>query len=482
METNDYGEPYPNAGEPDACDEKMTRNSLDRGPLIPTWLRLCLPVVLGSIVTIVYNLADTYFIAQTGNALLIAGVSVCAPVFMILMAFGNIFGQGGSSLISRLLGRKRRDEVKKVSAFCFWIALAVGAVLGAILFLVRDPFLSLLGSSPDTLPYAREYGSILLAGAPFIVVNFIHMNLLRCEGMAGLSMCGTLIGAVMNIILDPLLIPGMGAAGAALATVAGYLCSDVFLLAIVLKKSASLSVRPTLKTEGAFLKDILSIGFTAAITNIASSLCIILVNQKLLVYGDDKIAAMGIVLKVTMIVQMILVGFSFGGVPLFGFLAGAGEKEKTGRLLRFCIRFLCALSLTMTALVVIAAEPLLRLITPDAGLVATGVPMLRWQAAGSVFAGIVMLVTCLCQASGKAVPALILSLSRQGIVFLAVLLIAAAVFGYQGILVSQFSADLISMLLAAAVLQKCLKTKQPPESDGSAGRTGDPGLQRFNPE
>ena len=441
-------------------DEAMTpkRNSLDSGPLIPTWFRLCLPVVLGSIVTIVYNLADTYFIAQTGNALLVAGVSVCAPIFMILMAFGNIFGQGGSSLISRLMGRKCEDEVKHVSAFCFWIALAVGAVLGALLFLFRDPFLKLLGSSPDTLPYAREYSTILLAGAPFIVVNFIHMNLLRCEGMAGLSMCGTVIGAVINIILDPLLIPGMGAAGAALATVAGYLCSDVFLLIIVLKKRASLSVRPTLKTERAFLKDILSIGFTAAITNITSSVCIVLINQKLLAFGDDKIAAMGIVMKVTMIVQMILVGFSFGGIPLFGFLSGAGEKEKISRLLRFCLQFLCALSLAMTALVMLAAEPLLRLITPDAELVATGVPMLRWHVAGSVFAGIVMLVTCLCQASGKALPALILSLSRQGIVFLAVLLIAAAVFGYQGILASQFSADLLSMLLAVVILRQCLKT------------------------
>lgn len=441
-------------------DEAMTpkRNGLDSGPLIPTWFRLCLPVVLGSIVTIVYNLADTYFIAQTGNALLVAGVSVCAPIFMILMAFGNIFGQGGSSLISRLMGRKCEDEVKHVSAFCFWIALAVGAVLGALLFLFRDPFLKLLGSSPDTLPYAREYSTILLAGAPFIVVNFIHMNLLRCEGMAGLSMCGTVIGAVINIILDPLLIPGMGAAGAALATVIGYLCSDVFLLIIVLKKSASLSVRPTLKTERAFLKDILSIGFTAAITNITSSVCIVLINQKLLAFGDDKIAAMGIVMKVTMIVQMILVGFSFGGIPLFGFLSGAGEKEKISRLLRFCLQFLCALSLAMTALVMLAAEPLLRLITPDAELVATGVPMLRWHVAGSVFAGIVMLVTCLCQASGKALPALILSLSRQGIVFLAVLLIAAAVFGYQGILASQFSADLLSMLLAVVILRQCLKT------------------------
>ena len=428
-------------------------NGLGSGPLVPTWFRLCLPVVLGSIVTIVYSLADTYFIAQTGNALLVAGVSVCAPIFTILMAFGNIFGQGGSSLISRLLGQQRPDEVRRVSAFCFWIALVTGAVIGFLLLLVRDPFLQLLGTSEDTLPYAREYGTVLLAGAPFIVVNFIHMNLLRCEGMPGLSMCGTVIGAAVNIILDPLLIPGMGAAGAAIATVVGYICSGLFLLAVVLTRSSVLSVRPQLKTEGLFLKNILSIGITAAITNIASSVCMILVNQKLLAFGDDKIAAMGIVLKVTMIIQMILVGFSFGGVPLFGFLSGAGEKEKIRRLLRFCLLFLGGLALVMTVLVFLAAEPLLRLITPDAVLVADGAPMLRWHVAGSVFAGIVMLSTCLCQASGKALPALILSLSRQGVVFAAVLLAAAAVFGYEGILASQCAADFLSAVLAACILR-----------------------------
>ena len=432
-------------------NEKQRKDPIDSERLIPSYFRLSLPVVFGSIVTIVYNLADTYFIAQTGNALLIAGVSVCAPIFMILMAFGNIFGQGGSSLLSRLLGQKRREDAGRVSAFCFWIALAVGAAAGGLLLLVRDPFLSLLGTSADTLPYAREYGTVLLIGAPLITVNFIHMNLLRCEGMPGLSMAGTVIGAAVNVALDPLLIPGLGARGAAIATVIGYACSDAFLLTIVLRRSKVMSVKPTLKLEGVFLRDVLSIGVTAAITNIATSLCTILVNQKLLPYGDDKIAAMGIVLKVTMIVQMILVGFSFGGVPLFGFLAGAGEKEKTQRLLRFCLLFLCALSLCMTLTVFFAAEPLLRLITPDAALVDIGAPMLRWQTAGSVFAGCVMLTTCLSQASGKAVPALILSLSRQGFVFASVLLAASAIFGYTGILASQCVSDALSALLILPV-------------------------------
>ena len=445
----------------------MPQQKIDFGSsaLIPAYFRLALPVVMSSIVTIAYNLADTYFIAGTQNSLLIAGVSVCAPVFMILMAFGNVFGQGGSSLLSRLLGQRRMDDAGRVSAFCFWIALVTGAVIGACLLAVRDPFLVLLGASPDTLPYAREYGTVLLAGAPLIVISFIHMNLLRCEGMAAISMAGTALGAVINVILDPILIPGMGAAGAAIASVTGFVCSDLFLLVIALKKSTVLSVRPLLILESSFIRSILAIGVTAAITNIASSVCTILVNQQLLVYGDDRIAAMGIVLKVTMIVQMVLVGFSFGGIPLFGYLTGAGEYKKIRKLLRFCMLFLILLALVMTLFACLEAGPLLHMITPDRTLVGEGIPMLRWQTAGSAFAGMVMLMTCLCQAMGKALLALILSLSRQGLLFAAVLLIMSHVLGYQGILSAQFAADLLSALLTIPILHSVMRSVPPP--DGS---------------
>ena len=429
-------------------EENRKAGGLDTEHIVSTYFHLALPVVVGSIITIIYNLADTYFIAQTNNAKLVAGVSVCSPLFMILMAFGNIFGQGGSSLISRLLGKKETDAVGRVSAFCFWMALITGSVVGGLMFLFRDPLLKLLGASAETLPYAREYGTVLMLGGPLIVVNFIHMNLLRCEGMSGLSMAGTALGSIVNVILDPLMIPSMGAAGAAAATVIGYLCSDLFLLVIVLMKSRVLSVRLVLRIEGKQTGNIIAIGITAAITNLASSLCIMLINQQLLPYGDDKIAAMGIVLKVAMIVNMIMIGFAFGGIPLFGFLIGSGQKEKLKQLLRFCLSFLSILALSVSAVVILAAGPLISLITPDAALTELAVPMLRWQVAGCVFGGIVMLLTCLFQASGKALPAMILSLSRQGIVFIIVLLIAVKLAGYNGILASQFIADILSAALA----------------------------------
>jgi Na+-driven multidrug efflux pump len=262
---------------------------------------------------------------------------------------------------------------------------------------------------------------------------------------------------VVNVILDPLMIPSMGAAGAAAATVIGYLCSDAFLLLIVLRKSAYLSVVPRLRVTGVQVKDILGIGITAAVTNLASSLCVVLINQQLLPYGDEKIAAMGIVLRIAMIVNMVLVGFSFGGVPLFGFLIGSGQTEKRKQLLRFCLCFVSSLALVMTAAVAIAAKPLVSIITPDASLAADSVPMLCWQVAGSAFGGIVMLLTCLFQASGKAAPAMALSLSRQGILFIAVLFIAVRIAGYKGILVSQCAADVLSAVLALELYRLCFR-------------------------
>ena len=432
-------------------DKKQQNPVLNTDRLIPTYFHLALPVVMGSIITIIYNLADTYFIAQTNNAKLVAGVSVCSPLFIILMAFGNIFGQGGSSLISRLLGRQDANNVSKVSSFCLFAALIAGTVIGGTMLLFRNPLLSLLGASSETLPYALEYGTVLMLGSPLIVVNFIHMNLLRCEGMSGLSMVGTAVGSVVNIILDPLMISSMGAAGAAAATVIGYLCSDLFLLLIVVRKSMYLSVRPVFRIAASRIRNIIAVGITAAITNLASSLCIIMVNQQLFPYGDEKIAAMGIVLKVSMIVNMIMVGFAFGGIPLFGFLIGSGQKEKLRQLLRFCLSFICLLALCVSTAVILAARPLISLITPDAELTALAVPMLRWQTAGCVFGGVVMLLTCLFQASGKALPAMILSLSRQGILFVLILFAAVRIAGYQGILVSQFAADLLSAALALAL-------------------------------
>ncbi len=433
----------------------MTEKRLfDTDRLVPAYFKLALPVVFSMVITLIYSLADTWFIARTGDAMLVAGVSLCAPVFTALMALGNIFGQGGNSLISRLLGAGDRRSVQRVSAFCFYLAMLTGVVVAVALYALRRPVLGLLGASENTAAHAEAYYSVIVAGAPLVILSFIHTNLIRSEGMSTLSMVGTVSGSLLNIALDPLFISvlGWGARGAALATVLGYTLTDLLTLFFVMKKSASLSVdvRKARVSRGE-LGQIFSVGITAAITNIATSVCVVFMNQFLLPYGDEKIAALGIVLKVTMVVQLMLVGFSFGGVPLFGYLYGAGDREKLRRLLHFGTLFLCWLALAESLAVFLLAEPLMRVFIDDAAIIADGSVMLRWQIAGMAFSAVVLLYTCLFQASGKALQALALSLSRQGLIFLAVFAAATAIAGYGGFLACQVIADALSAALALAL-------------------------------
>lgn len=443
-------------------------NLFDTDRLVPAYFRLALPVVFSMVVTLVYNLADTYFIARTNDAMLVAGVSLCAPLFTALMALGNIYGQGGSSLISRLLGAGDRDSVRRVSAFCFYLAILTGAVVAAPMLLLRRPALGLLGASEKTARYAEAYYTVIVAGAPLVILSFIHTNLMRSEGMSAQSMVCTVSGSLLNIVLDPVFISalGWGARGAALATVLGYALTDALCLYFVRRRSAALSVdvRRARVNRGE-LRQIFAVGTTAAITNIATSVCVVWMNQFLLRYGEEKIAALGIVLKVTMVVQLILVGFSFGGVPLFGYLYGAGEREKLRRLLRFCTAFLCGLALGESLLVFLCAGPLMRAFIADAAIIADGAAMLRWQIAGMVFCAVVLLYTCLFQASGKALEALALSLSRQGVIFLAVFAAATLAAGYRGFLVSQPAADALSAALALVLYHRAFRARH---ADGIA--------------
>lgn len=420
-----------------------------------TYFKMTLPSVLGMVVTLIYNLADTYFIAQTNDTAMIAGVSVCAPVFTALMAFGNIYGQGGSSLISRLLGQNDRERTERVSSFCFYISIATGAVLAVLMLLFRVPMLHLLGASAEAYPHAEAYYTVLAIGAPLTVLRFIHSNLVRCEGMATESMIGSMLGTVLNIVLDPILISVLGwsATGAAVATIVGYLCSDVYFLWLLHRKSRCLSVKLSrCRVSAGELQQIMGVGVTAALSNLMQSLVVIVMNQFLLPYGNDKIAAMGIAMKVAMIAQMLLVGFAFGGVPIFGYLYGAGLRGMMKKLIRFCLCFMTALALLLTALVCLNATGWMKIFVEDAGIIATGAEMLRWQACTAAFACVVMLLTVLFQATGKIVPAFVLSLSRQGVVFLMVLVVCVKLFQYQGVLMAQAVADVLSAALALGLL------------------------------
>ena len=433
----------------------MEKNNLfEQGSIRKTYWTLALPVTLGMVLSVVYNVADTYFIARTQDTNLVAAVSLCAPVFTLLMAFGNIYGQGGTSLISRLFGKRDMEGTRRVSSFCFYAALATGAFLGAVMLLFHEPLLRLLGANADTQEDAFQYYMTLVAGAPFIVVNFVHMNLLRSEGLSKESMLGSASGLLVNIILDPIFISGLGwgAFGAALATVIGYLFSVTVLFLIVRRKSHILSVNPKdVRISGRDAGQIVAIGISAAVTNILSSIALIVLNHFLLPYGTDHVAAMGVAQKVSMIILLILTGLSFGAAPIVGYCYGAGAYDRLRKLLRFLLTVVGGTAIVMTAALFALARPVIGVFLKDAGLIGMATTMLRCYIVTMILAAAVMIMTICFQASGKAVEALIASVCRQGVVFLAVITTASALAGYPGVLAAQAVTDVLTALLIGAL-------------------------------
>ncbi|MCX4322031.1 MAG: MATE family efflux transporter [Lachnospiraceae bacterium] len=434
----------------------MENELFEKTPVPKAYFKFALPVVLSMVVSLVYNMVDTYFIAQTGNTNLVAGVSLSAPVFTLMIALGDIFGLGGSSVISRLFGEKKDEDGKRLSVFCFYAAIVCGIVVTAVMMLLREPILYALGADVATFSYASGYYTYIVLGAPFIILSFTPSNLLRTEGFATATMTGSILGAVVNMILDPVFISvlGLGAAGAAIATVIGNIFADAFYVWFLLKKSRRLSINLAgFHIHIVEVEQILAIGIPASITNLMQSIGIALTNRSLLPYGNDKVAAMGIVMKVNLIAVLILVGFAFGAQPLVGYNYGAKNHARLKEILRFSYGFECCTAAVLAGALSLAAPAMIGIFMQDKSIIEVGVPMLRMQQMGMVFTAVVLVTTCTFQSAGKAVGAFLLSVSRQGVLFAVVLLVASKAFAYQGVLMAQPVSDLLTAVMAVILFE-----------------------------
>lgn len=436
------------------------QNELFESASVPkAYMKLALPVVLSMMVSLVYNMVDTYFIALTGKQELVAGVSLAAPIFTLMIAFGDIFGLGGSSLISRLFGEKREEEAKRASAFCLWAAIGFGIFVTIVLLVFRTPILKLLGTDAATFEYAGEYYTWIAVGAASIILGLVPSNILRTEGLAMQAMAGSILGSIVNIILDPVFIFGLGqgAAGAAMATVIGNVIADVYYIYVMNKKAKRLSVSlKEIKIPGTMIRDILVIGIPASITNLMQSIMIMITNHYLIAYGTDKVAAMGIALKANMISAFILVGFAFGGQPLVGYNYGARNKKRLKEILRFAYLFEAGLALVFTISISVFAPAIIKIFMNQSDIITNGAMMLRFQQLGMVFMAVTLVSTCVCQSVGSAAGAFALSISRQGVLYAISLMVLNAIFGYTGIIATQACADVLTTRIALAIIRKVL--------------------------
>lgn len=437
----------------------MKNELFEKMPVPKAYFTLALPVVLSMMVSLVYNMVDTYFIALTGVQELVAGVSLVVPVFTMMIAFGDIFGLGGGSLISRLFGEKKEEDAKKASAFCIWSSIIFGLMVTAILLFFRLPILSILGAGENTLSYASDYYIWIAIGAAAIIFGLVPSNILRTEGMAAQAMTGSILGSILNIILDPVFIFVLkqGAAGAAIATVLGNVLADFYYLYVVVKKAPRLSASISdCRLSNSMIRDIFVIGIPASITNLMQSFMIMITNHFLLFYGTDKIAAMGIALKANMITTMILVGFAFGGQPLIGYNYGARNQNRLKEILRFAYLLEMGLGLFFTLLMSLFAPFIIHVFMKDPAIITSGASMLRCQQLGMIFMSVTLVSTCVCQSVGNASGAFLLSVSRQGILYAAALFVLSHFAGYHGILLSQVCADILTAVLAVRIIRSIL--------------------------
>lgn len=438
----------------------MNNNELFENTSIPkAYFTMALPVVFSMVISLVYNMADTYFVAKTMNTNLVAGVSLCAPIFTFMIALGDIFGIGGSSVISRLFGQQMNKKAKNVSGFCFYASILCGIVVTIFMFILKDPILNFLGVNKETWLYASQYYNIIVLGSTFIILSLTPSNLIRTEGLATLSMVGTVLGSILNIILDPIFIFSfhMGAQGAALASVIGYILSDFLLIYFTRAKANRLSVSfKDCHIEKKEFLDIFTIGIPASITNLMSSIGVALTNRYLVVFGNENVAAMGIAPNAnpTMILLLIMVGFAFGAQPLLGFNYGAKNTERLRAFIKFDIFIEVTFALITAVILSIFAPYIIQSFMNDAQIIQTGSLMLRLLVLSSPCVGIILVFTTLFQSEGKALPALILSISRQGVIYAICIVILSKLFTFHGILISQATADVVTAIIAIVIYSK----------------------------
>lgn len=431
---------------------------------------LALPCVLSNIVNVIYNMADTYFVSLMEDTNATAAVSITMPVFLFFVAFGNIFGVGGSAYISRSLGAGKREKVKQISSFCVFSSIGAGVLLLSLILIFINPLVSGLGASAGAVSeYSRDYLKYIALGGPLIVTSITASNLIRGEGAAKESMIGMMIGTVTNIILDPvmILIFDMGVGGAAIATVIGNLASVVYYAFYLIRGNSILSCNPKRFYAGdRIAANVIPIGVPAAINNILMSLSNIILNNLMKDYGEAAVAALGIAMKVNMLIVFVQMGMGMGIQPLIGYSFGAKNIKRLKGTIKFTILCTVIFGTILSVLYFIFTSSIINLFNGENDPLVTeyGVKILRALIITGPFIGIMFAFNFAFQGMGKPVPSLVLSLGRQGLIFLPVVIIMNRIFAFDGIIYAQPAADLICVVLSAIMFAVIVSKQKKAES------------------
>ncbi len=415
-------------------------------------LAMGIPTMIGMLINALYNLVDAYFVGRLGESQ-IGAISVVYPLGQVVVGLGLLFGNGAASYISRLLGRNKKEQANKVASTALYSSLSVGAVVIIVSVVFMKPILKLLGATESILPYAVTYASIYIISCIFNVFNVTMNNIVTSEGAAKTTMCALLIGAVLNIGLDPLFIYTfhLGVAGAAIATAISQIVSTgIYLLYIFRKKSVfQFKIKDyTLSKE--IISEIFKIGIPTLVFQLLTSLSISLINNAAGNYGDAAIAGMGVVTRLVSMGSLTVFGFIKGFQPIAGYSYGAKKFDR----LRSAIKTSVLWSTTFCVIAgllftVFSSNIVSQFTTGNAEMICIGVKSLRANGITFMLFGFYTVYSSLLLALGKGKEGFILGACRQGICFIPVILILPTLWGLNGILYAQPIADIISAVITA---------------------------------
>ncbi|MEI0476680.1 MATE family efflux transporter [Brachyspira pulli] len=423
-------------------------------PVHKALLTLALPTILGMLVNVFYNMVDTFFVGQTGDPNQVASVSLCMPIYLLLMAFGNIFGIGGGSYISRKLGAKDYDSVKKISSFAFYASIIIGFISMAVYLIFMKDILKISGASQNTYQFSKDYLVIVALGAPFVVNQMAMGQIIRSEGSSKEAVIGMMIGTVVNIVLDPIMIlyMNMGVAGAALATIIGNACSTAYYIYHILRKKSFLSIHfKDFSMPKDILINVFSIGIPVSINNILMSASNVLINNLAAGYGDNALAGLGVAQRIFTLVILVLIGLSQGLQPFIGYNFAAKNYKRMSDSIKMSCVVSVVIGSILLGLSLIFGRWSVGVFINNEEVIDYGVKFLVASYTVAPIIGFQFVFMSTFQALGKSIPSLILSLSRQGIAFVPAILIGTKLFGINGIIWSQPIADIVSVALATVM-------------------------------
>ncbi|WP_207707311.1 MATE family efflux transporter [Crassaminicella thermophila] len=421
-------------------------------------LNLSLPATIGMIVNALYNVVDTIFIGRGVGTLGIGGLTIAFPIQMMIMALGQLVGIGAASIVSRALGAKDKGRADYVVGNAYSIVLLMGIITAVFGLSFLEPLLKLFGATNTILPYAKEYMFVIFIGSIYFPLVITSNNLVRAEGNAKAAMVSMLIGTGLNILLDPIFIFGfrMGIKGAALATILSQFASLIYVLRYFFGEKSIFHVKLYhLKIKKELQKEIFTVGFASFARQIAGSVVAIILNNSLKIYGGDlAISILGIVNRVLMFLFMPLFGVIQGMQPIVGFNYGAKKIDRVKETVKLSIIVTTVFASFSVLIGELFPTVIMGVFSKDINLVKEGAIVLRVVIMMVPIIGVQIVGSALFQALGKAIPSLILTLLRQVLLFIPLLLILPRFFGLMGIWITYPISDFISTIVTSMIVKR----------------------------